>query len=122
MLLIEGGVVSAALAAAETENAQFNLINRAWNFRMVTMTECHYDRHRVAQALHCAAAAVGGFIIEYSAGGGNPLINELARERFPIVEGYLEIPDRPGLGVTVDESVVTRYRKAWRPLPPANGR
>ena len=74
-----------------------------------------------AAGLHCAAAAVGGFILEYSAGGGNPLINELARERFPTVEGYLEIPDRPGLGVTVDESVVARYRKEWRHFPPANG-
>ncbi len=74
-----------------------------------------------AAGLHCAAAAVGGFILEYSAGGGNPLINELALERFPTVEGYLEIPDRPGLGVTVDESVVARYRKEWRHLSPANG-
>jgi L-alanine-DL-glutamate epimerase-like enolase superfamily enzyme len=29
-----------------------------------------------------------------------------------MVEGYAEIPDRPGLGVTIDEGFVARYRKA----------
>jgi L-alanine-DL-glutamate epimerase-like enolase superfamily enzyme len=33
-------------------------------------------------------------------------------EDFPVVEGYVEIPDRPGLGVTIDEDFVARYRKA----------
>jgi L-alanine-DL-glutamate epimerase-like enolase superfamily enzyme len=30
--------------------------------------------------------------------------------------GYIEIPDRPGLGVTIDEDFVARYRKGWRRL------
>jgi L-alanine-DL-glutamate epimerase-like enolase superfamily enzyme len=63
-----------------------------------------------ASGLHVAAAASSGFILEYSL-GANPMLHELAVENFPVVEGYVEIPDRPGLGVTVDEDFVARYRK-----------
>ena len=71
-----------------------------------------------AAGLHCAVAAVGGFILEYSAGGGNPLIHELAREKFAARDGYLEVPDRPGLGLTIDDAVVQQYRREWRSAVP----
>jgi L-alanine-DL-glutamate epimerase-like enolase superfamily enzyme len=38
------------------------------------------------------------------------MLHELALEDFPVVDGYVEIPDRPGLGVTIDEGFVARYR------------
>jgi len=63
-----------------------------------------------AAGLAVAAAASSGFIIEYSL-GANPLLHELAVEKFPVADGLIEIPDRPGLGVTVDEDFVRRYRK-----------
>ena len=62
-----------------------------------------------ASGLHVAAVASSGFILEYSL-GANPMLHELAVEDFPVVEGYVEIPDRPGLGVTIDEGFVARYR------------
>ena len=71
-----------------------------------------------AAGLHCAIAATGGFILEYSAGGGNPLIHELATERFPTDDGHLDAPERPGLGVTIDEAVVAKYRREWRAAVP----
>jgi L-alanine-DL-glutamate epimerase-like enolase superfamily enzyme len=40
------------------------------------------------------------------------MLHELALEYFPVVEGYVESPERPGLGVTIDEDFVARYRKA----------
>ena len=39
------------------------------------------------------------------------MLHELAVEDFPVVEGCVEIQDRPGLGVTIDEDFVDRYRK-----------
>jgi L-alanine-DL-glutamate epimerase-like enolase superfamily enzyme len=33
-------------------------------------------------------------------------------EDFVAVDGYIEIPDRPGLGVTVNEDFVKRYARA----------
>lgn len=64
-----------------------------------------------ASGLHVAAVASSGFILEYSL-GANPMLHELAVEDFPVVEGHIEIPDRPGLGVTIDEDFVGRYRKS----------
>ena len=49
-------------------------------------------------------------ILEYSL-GANPMIHELVEEAFPVVQGMLEIPDRPGLGLTVRADFVARYRK-----------
>jgi L-alanine-DL-glutamate epimerase-like enolase superfamily enzyme len=62
-----------------------------------------------AAGLHVAAVASSGFILEYSL-GANPMLHELAHEDFPVVDGMIEIPDRPGLGVTIDEAFVERYR------------
>ena len=62
-----------------------------------------------AAGLHAAAVASSGFILEYSL-GANPMLHELALEKFPVVDGMIEIPERPGLGVTIDESFVARYR------------
>ena len=62
-----------------------------------------------AAGLHVLAAATSGFIVEYSL-GANPMLHELAEEDFTVVDGMLEIPDRPGLGVTIDEAFAARYR------------
>ncbi len=49
---------------------------------------------------------------EYST-SESPLRWELTRERFPIgPDGRIEAPDRPGLGVTIDEEVVRNYAVA----------
>jgi L-alanine-DL-glutamate epimerase-like enolase superfamily enzyme len=36
------------------------------------------------------------------------LLHELAEESFTAVDGMIEIPDRPGLGVTINEDFVRR--------------
>jgi L-rhamnonate dehydratase len=47
---------------------------------------------------------------EYST-SESPIRWELTRERFPIeADGRITVPDRPGLGVSLDESVLTRFR------------
>ena len=61
-----------------------------------------------AAGMHVAAAASSGFTLEYSL-GANPLLHELAVEDFSVVDGMIEIPDRPGLGVTIDQDFVDRY-------------
>jgi L-alanine-DL-glutamate epimerase-like enolase superfamily enzyme len=62
-----------------------------------------------ASGLHTMAVASTGFIVEYSL-GANPMLHELAVEDFPVVDGYVEVPDRPGLGVSIDEAFVEKYR------------
>ena len=49
-------------------------------------------------------------ILEYST-SQSPLRWELTRERFPIErDGKVTVPNRPGLGVSLDEATLTRYR------------
>jgi L-alanine-DL-glutamate epimerase-like enolase superfamily enzyme len=40
----------------------------------------------------------------------NPLNQELTVERFPLVDGMVRVPEGPGLGIEIDESVIERYR------------
>jgi L-alanine-DL-glutamate epimerase-like enolase superfamily enzyme len=64
-----------------------------------------------AAGLHCSAAATSSFILEYSV-GANPMLHGLAIEDFTVEDGHIAIPDRPGLGVTIDEDFVARYKMA----------
>ena len=58
-----------------------------------------------AAGLHFAAACPAAHILEYSL-GANPMIHDLVEERFAVEDGMLQIPDRPGLGITVREDFV----------------
>jgi len=61
-----------------------------------------------AAGLHVAAASPAGFIVEYSL-GANPLLHDLVEEPFPVQDGEIEIPDRPGLGITVREDFLAAH-------------
>ncbi|HUF92937.1 MAG TPA: enolase C-terminal domain-like protein, partial [Candidatus Limnocylindria bacterium] len=63
-----------------------------------------------AAGVALAASQSAGFILEYSL-GANPLLHDLVTEKFPVVDGHVEIPDRPGLGITVDEDMLRRYAR-----------
>jgi L-rhamnonate dehydratase len=79
------------------------------------------DRHRrvvnhsyktrisIAASLHFLAAVPDAFVLEYCV-EDSPLLNTLTRERFPLVDGFVGVPQEPGLGVTLDEKVVEKYR------------
>lgn len=65
-----------------------------------------------AAGLHLAAASTSSRLVEYSL-GANPMLHDLVEEDFPVVDGHVEIPDRPGLGITVREDVLADHtRKA----------
>jgi L-alanine-DL-glutamate epimerase-like enolase superfamily enzyme len=62
-----------------------------------------------AAGLHLAAACPSCTILEYSL-GFNPMLHDLAEERFIVEDGRITIPDRPGLGVTVRREFVDQFR------------
>lgn len=39
----------------------------------------------------------------------NPLKEGLFNEEFKVVDGYIEVPDRPGLGVTLRDDLEARF-------------
>ena len=97
-LSIAGGITEAMRIEALASAHQLRFAPHLWGGALT-----------FAAGLHVAAVASSGFILEYSL-GANPMLHELAHDDFPVVDGMIEIPDRPGLGVTIDEAFVERYR------------
>ena len=39
----------------------------------------------------------------------SPLRHDLKHEKFAVVDGYVHVPEGPGLGVTINEEIVEKY-------------
>ncbi len=61
-----------------------------------------------AAGLHLCAVSPAAFTVEYSL-GANPMIHDLVEERFDVVDGMIDMPMKPGLGITVREDFVKQY-------------
>jgi len=98
-LAICGGITEAMRISALASSANLRLAPHLWA-----------GAPAFAAGLHVAAASPAAHILEYSL-GANPMIHELVHEKFQVVDGSLEIPGRPGLGITVRDDFVAQYRK-----------
>jgi L-alanine-DL-glutamate epimerase-like enolase superfamily enzyme len=98
-----------AIAGGITEGMRIGAIASAFNLRLAP--HLWSGAPAFAAGLALASTQSAGFILEYSL-GANPLLHELVHETFPVVDGHLEIPDRPGLGITVDEEFMRRHAHA----------
>jgi L-alanine-DL-glutamate epimerase-like enolase superfamily enzyme len=98
-LAICGGITEAMRISALASSANLLLAPHLWA-----------GAPAFAAGLHVAATSPAAHILEYSL-GANPMIHELVEEKFPVVGGCVEVPDRPGLGITVRADFVARYRK-----------
>ncbi len=58
--------------------------------------------------LHVCAASPASFTVEFSL-GANPMIHDLAEEEVVVRDGQIEVPEAPGLGLTVNEKVISTY-------------
>jgi L-rhamnonate dehydratase len=65
----------------------------------------------MAASLHALAAIGGGEYFEYCV-VDSALRHDVTAESFPLVDGLLAVPDGPGLGVTVRDETIQRYRVA----------
>ncbi len=66
----------------------------------------------VAAALHFLNAIPNALIAEFVAEEQTTLRDKLTKQRIVARDGMLDIPQRPGLGVDLDEEAVARYRVA----------
>lgn len=98
-----------AICGGVTEAMRIGAIAAAWNLRLAP--HLWTGALAFAAGMHVAAASPGGWILEYSL-GANPLLHELAQEKFQVQDGMVEIPDRPGLGITINDDFVNRYAVA----------
>ncbi len=63
----------------------------------------------IAASLHFVAALPNSHYFEYCVEQG-PLRQTLTKQRFPVINGEISVPEEPGLGIELDEAVVERYR------------
>jgi len=97
-----------AIAGGITEGVRIGAVTSAYNLRLAPHLWSGAPAFAAGVAL--AASQSAGFILEYSL-GANPMLHELVHETFTVVDGQIEIPDRPGLGITVDEDFVRRHAR-----------
>lgn len=99
-LAICGGITEGMRISAIATAYQIRLAPHLWGGALM-----------FAAGLHLLTVSPAGYIVEYSL-GANPMLHELAVEDFPSVGGMVEIPDRPGLGVTINEDFVKKFAVA----------
>jgi L-alanine-DL-glutamate epimerase-like enolase superfamily enzyme len=95
-----GGFTAARKIVHMAEMANVLVIPHSWSSDLLT-----------AASLHLNAFQRRAVLVEFNTSQG-PLSRSLVKEPLRLVDGYLEVPAGPGLGVEVDESVVERYRIA----------
>jgi D-galactarolactone cycloisomerase len=97
-LAIMGGLTEAVRIAAMAGAFQLTVAPHLWGAALL-----------FASGLQLAAATPNCTILEYSL-GFNPMLHELAQESPVVRNGSIYIPDRPGLGVTLNRDFVREYR------------
>ena len=68
--------------------------------------------------MHFAASTPNFVILEYVDPGKSGPLREMVLEPMKLQDGYLEIPDTPGLGIELDLKAIRKYpAKPWRRGP-----
>ena len=99
--LARNGFTDAAFIRRRVEDSGGRVVNH-----------CYKTPISVAACLHWLSTAPSAFIFEDCV-EDSPLRHELAEERFQGGEdGFILVPDRPGLGVTLNEDCVQEYKVA----------
>ena len=100
-----------AIAGGLTEALRISALASAYNLRLAP--HLWSGAPAFAAGMHLAVTQSAGFILEYSL-GHNPMLHDLIEESFPVEDGHVVIPDRPGLGITVRESFLQQYGQGAR--------
>lgn len=64
-----------------------------------------------AASLHLNAYLMDSLYLEFNVSSAS-LLSTLCHEKIGLVDGYIPVPTGPGLGVTVDEAMVAKFRVA----------
>jgi L-rhamnonate dehydratase len=95
-----GGFTVARKIVHMAERANVLVIPHSWSSDLLT-----------AASLHLNAFQRRSEFVEFNTSQG-PLSRAMVREPLRIVDGFVEVPTAPGLGVEVDEATIETYRIA----------
>ncbi|TCP47825.1 L-alanine-DL-glutamate epimerase-like enolase superfamily enzyme [Tamaricihabitans halophyticus] len=115
--MIDAGAVDVlqpdlAVCGGITEGMRIAALASAHNLRMAP--HLWSGAPGFTAGMHIAAASNCGYILEYSL-GGHPMLHDLVEEEFVARDGYLDIPDRPGLGITIREDYLQAHVVSGEP-------
>ena len=101
--------------AAAIFNADAQILGGITEFMKVAALAQAYDlpiapHGRQEVHVHLVASIPNGLILECSRGTMDPLWDNAFTEHLTIQAGCVEAPDRPGLGITVNEEALMPYR------------
>ncbi|RRD94948.1 mandelate racemase/muconate lactonizing enzyme family protein [Clostridiales bacterium COT073_COT-073] len=63
----------------------------------------------LAATVQFLASTENGDLLEYSQ-SKSPLYTKLVKNKLPLINGYVEVPDSIGLGIELDEKIIERYQ------------
>ena len=75
---------------------------------VITLGDCIECLAAVARDMHFVAALPNTHYFEYCVEQG-ALRQTLTKQKFPVIDGDITVPEEPGLGVDLDEAVVEKY-------------
>lgn len=105
-------VVQVDLARCGGFTEGMKIASLAWDRGLPVANHGFTTYINVAAALHWLNSVPNALICEFVAQEGTELRDMLTRQRFLAEDGYLKIPNEPGLGVELDEETVRKYRVA----------
>jgi L-rhamnonate dehydratase len=95
-----GGFTVARKIAHMAELENVLVIPHSWSSDLLTAASLHYN-----------AFLRRSVFVEFNTSQG-PLSRALVKDPLRLMDGYVSVPEGPGLGVEVDEDVVAQYRVA----------
>ena len=95
-----GGLSEAVKIAALAQAHHLSCVPHCWSSGIVE-----------AASIHLIASIPNGFILEYCV-ADTPIRKEISEE-IKIKNGYVEIPQKPGMGIEVDEKALKKYSQNY---------
>ncbi len=102
-------LIAAARAGGLTETRKIGVMAQDAHIRLVP--HAFKTGILVAACLDLIAALPNTELVEYTL-ADSPIRKDLLTEPLRAVNGYVKVPDKPGLGIEVNPDVVARYRVA----------
>ena len=93
-----GGITEVIRAADLAATAGLKVATHSWS-----------DAIAILANAHVIAAHPAGLTVEVDQ-AGNPFVENLLKQPLQIEDGMLTLPDAPGLGIELDESVIEKHR------------
>ena len=93
-----GGLTVGRQIADLAMRRQINCVPHAWLTDLLK-----------AASLHLNAYLMDSFYLEFNVSSAS-LLNNLCLNKIEMIDGYVPVPTGPGLGVTIDEAQIQRYR------------